>query len=47
MIEGFEYPSECKHPATSYVAEFIGDANVLPASKNVNDTVHVLGHDFQ
>lgn len=35
-----------KDPVTSYVAQFIGDANVLPTKKNGNGTVHVLGYDF-
>lgn len=35
-----------RDPKTSYVAHFIGDANILPTKKNNNGTVHVLGYDF-
>lgn len=47
QIEQVGTPEEIyKHPSTSYVAEFIGDANVLPVNNNGDNTVHVLGHDF-
>lgn len=36
-----------KNPLTSYVAHFIGDANVLPTKKNGDGTVHALGYDFK
>lgn len=35
-----------KEPLTGYVAQFIGDANILPTKKNSDGTVHVLGYDF-
>ncbi|SHF42786.1 spermidine/putrescine transport system ATP-binding protein [Seinonella peptonophila] len=35
-----------KDPLTSYVAQFIGDANVLPTKKNNDGTVSALGYDF-
>lgn len=35
-----------KDPLTSYVAQFIGDANILSTKKNNNGTVHALGYDF-
>lgn len=47
QIEQVGTPEEIyKHPVTSYVAEFIGDANVLQTEKTTNNTVHVLGYDF-
>lgn len=35
-----------KNPLTSYVAQFIGDANIIPTKKNSDGTVQALGYDF-
>lgn len=46
-IEQVGTPEEVyQDPATSYVAEFIGDANILQTEQKANDTVQVLGYDF-